>query len=126
MKLIFVGAFAGCLVCSAAAASDVPEVVTNCLKAIDGMLAKDAKRDAFTPTESLPDARILMWQAPYSPAHMEEVATVVMVEGTARHRDDHAKQDDVTAKCGLTNSRVKFFDLLDGHGLPDPEPEPGR
>lgn len=116
-------AFAGlALIGAAQAESYVAPGTAACLKAIDERMEKDKAHDAFLPTEFLDNVRILMWLAPYSKSIQTEVSTMILIEGIARHRDDHSKSDPVTAQCGLTDDKVLVAQVLDGHGIPDPEP----
>jgi hypothetical protein len=96
-------------------------VVEACHEAIVSSLATNKTYDAFIPTEFLDSARILMWQAPYSKENPVEVATVVLLEGRARHFGQRTA-DDVTAKCGLNNNDVVASEILNGHDLPDGGP----
>jgi hypothetical protein len=93
-----------------------------CLRAIDARMDKDPKFDAFLPTEYLDGVRILMWLGPYSKGIQTEVATMILIEGKARLKEDHSKSEDVTAQCGLTDDKVLVEQVHTGHGLPDPQP----
>ncbi|BCW89299.1 hypothetical protein sos41_24570 [Alphaproteobacteria bacterium SO-S41] len=122
MKRLAVVLSALALTGAASAKMEISSPVAACLASVDAVLETDKVYDAYLPSEFPDNARVLMWIAPYSATNKTEVATVVMVEGIARHRDDASKSDPVTLQCGLTDDKALVTELLPGHGLPEPEP----
>ena len=107
------------LACVGTPFAQPPTATTICLAAIDKGLQTHGHYDGFQPTEDLERARALRWDAPYGRKRPVKVATLVMVEGLARHRADHGLADEVTIKCGLNDNRVVAWNILPGHGHAD-------
>lgn len=100
------------------ASADPVNPDTNiCMSDVARALESSTSYDAFIPTQFLDTARVIEWKSPYSSADTTPVATLVVIEGSARNRSDHNEIDDVTVKCGMDMSVVKAIEFIEGHDL---------
>jgi hypothetical protein len=90
---------------------------TACMSSVATALESTTLYDAFIPTKFLDDARVVDWKAPYSESDATPVATLVMIEGVARHKSKHDDTDEVTVKCGMDMGVVKGIEIMPGHDV---------
>jgi hypothetical protein len=88
-----------------------------CMSDVHTAVETNTSYDAFIPTQFLDTARVIEWKSPYSADNVTPIATLVVVEGVARKREDHDNLDDVTVKCGMDMGVVKAIEIIEGHNV---------
>lgn len=111
--LIFAGAI---VLAGTAAAAPINPDTNACWADMQKALERTTLYDGFIPTQFLDEARVVDWKAAYSDVDATPVATVVMIEGTAREKDGGRKVD-ATVKCGMESGAVRVIEILAGHDL---------